>query len=72
MASIEKSLLGTETAKAMRSKGVRSIICGLSANDIKDSFISCGADDFLLKPMPCKSDALREVLVKILDSAGHK
>ena len=72
MASIEKSLLGTETAQAMRSKGVKSIICGLSANDIKDSFISSGADDFLLKPMPCKPDALREALLKILDKEGHQ
>ena len=66
MASVEKSLLGTETAQAMRSKGVKSIICGLSANDIRDSFLGSGANDFLLKPMPCKPDALKEALSKIL------
>jgi FixJ family two-component response regulator len=66
MASAEKSLLGTETATQMRSKGIKSTICGLSANDIKDSFLKSGADDFLLKPMPCKADMLRETLSNIL------
>ena len=32
MASTEKQLLGTEATKALRSKGVKSKICGLSAN----------------------------------------
>lgn len=66
MASVDKQLLGTETAQAMRSRGIKSTICGLSANDIRDSFLSSGANDFLLKPMPCKPDSLREVLSKIL------
>lgn len=38
MASIEKQLLGTETAQALRSMGVTSTICGLSANNLKDAF----------------------------------
>ena len=62
MASVDKQLLGTETAHVMRTKGVTSIICGLSANDLKDSFMSSGADDFLLKPLPCKPNELRAVL----------
>ena len=66
MASVDKQLLGTETAQAMRTKGVTSVICGLSANDIRDSFLSSGANDFLLKPMPCKVDELRAALAKIL------
>ena len=66
MASVDKQLLGTETAHSMRCKGVKSIICGLSANDIRDSFISSGADNFLLKPMPCKAKELRETLLQIV------
>ena len=66
MASVGKQLLGTETAAAMRSRGLKSIICGLSANDIEDSFVKAGANGFILKPMPCKPDALREVLIDLL------
>ena len=43
MASVDKSLLGTETVREMRSKGVKSIICGLSANDVEEQFIREGA-----------------------------
>ena len=71
MASVEKQLLGTETAQAMRAKGVDSILIGLSANDIRDSFLSSGANHFLLKPMPCKPDSLREALWKILQKADQ-
>ena len=49
MASVEKQLLGTETAQSMRMKGLKSKICGLSANDLRDAFINAGADDFILK-----------------------
>ena len=52
MASVDKQLLGTETAQAMRTKGVSGRICGLSANDLRDTFINSGANDFVLKPMP--------------------
>lgn len=67
MASVEKQLLGTETATAMRSRGVKSIICGLSANDIKDTYIRAGADNFILKPIPCKAEELKKVLVSVLN-----
>lgn len=70
MASVDKQLLGTETAQAMRAKGVESIICGLSANDLRDAFINSGADDFILKPMPCKTDDLRQLLLKMLSTAN--
>ena len=66
MASINKQLLGTETAHAMRARGVCSKICGLSANDLRTSFINSGADAFLLKPMPCKPADLERVLFDIL------
>jgi CheY-like chemotaxis protein len=62
MASIERSLLGTETARAMRAKSVKSRISGLSANDIEGQFIDAGADAFIQKPFPCKKQGLtREV-----------
>ncbi|CAB9521225.1 respiration control sensor protein ArcB [Seminavis robusta] len=66
MASVDKQLLGTETTQAMRAKGIQSTICGLSANDIRDNFLSNGADDFILKPLPCKPAALRETLDRLL------
>ena len=71
MASVDKQLLGTETAQSMRCKGVKSIICGLSANDIRDSFLCSGADDFMLKPMPCKPNELREVLGTLIINHTH-
>jgi len=67
MESTEKQLLGTETVEAMRKNGVDSKICGLSANDVRALFLEAGADDFLLKPMPCKPDKLKAALLKILD-----
>jgi signal transduction histidine kinase/CheY-like chemotaxis protein len=66
MASVEKQLLGTETARALRSKGVKSKICGLSANDIKKSFLESGADAFIMKPLPCRKEALSRELLRIL------
>ena len=68
MTSVEKQLLGTETTRALRSKGVTSIICGLSANDTEQEFLKCGADCFMLKPFPCKPEALRKELHRILFS----
>lgn len=53
MASVDKQLLGSETANALRSKGVRSIICGLSANDVEAAFMRNGANAFMFKPFPC-------------------
>lgn len=66
MASVEKQLLGTETVRALRAKGVDSIICGLSANDVGDQFSEAGANAFMVKPFPCKQDALREELRNML------
>jgi signal transduction histidine kinase/CheY-like chemotaxis protein len=67
MASVEKQMLGSEATRALRAKGVTSIICGLSANDCRDTFVKAGADDFLIKPFPCKKDALTRELLRILD-----
>jgi signal transduction histidine kinase/ActR/RegA family two-component response regulator len=68
MASVEKQLLGSEATLALRAKGVSSIICGLSANEARDTFIKAGADDFLIKPFPCEKVALTRKLLQILDS----
>jgi signal transduction histidine kinase/CheY-like chemotaxis protein len=68
MASIEKQMLGTETVRALRAKGFENTICGLSANDIEQSFISAGADCFILKPIPCDRSRLEAVLDGILSS----
>jgi signal transduction histidine kinase/ActR/RegA family two-component response regulator len=66
MASTEKQLLGTETVRKLRAKGFKNRICGLSANDVEQAFISAGADCFLLKPIPCDRSALEGVLDGIL------
>ena len=62
MASVEKSLLGTETTHALRAKGVTSRICGLSANEMKEGFLKNGANNFMLKPFPCEKNALERAL----------
>lgn len=51
MASVDKQLLGTETIRELRSKGVTSIMCGLSANDLEKPFLDAGADSFMMKPV---------------------
>jgi len=66
MASIDKQLLGTETARALRNKGVKSKICGLSANDLGESFLQAGADHFMLKPMPSVPSELKRKLCEII------
>lgn len=67
MSSVDKQLLGTETARALRAQGVESVICGLSANDLEESFISAGANAFMMKPFPCKEGELAKELVRILN-----
>jgi signal transduction histidine kinase/CheY-like chemotaxis protein len=68
MASTEAQLLGTETVLALREKGFKNKICGLSANDVEQSFISAGADCFILKPIPCDRRILEGVLAGIFVS----
>ena len=72
MASVDKQLLGTETVRLLRSRSVGSIICGLSANDLKDSFLAAGADSFIPKPLPCAVDELKPVLLDILQKSNEK
>jgi len=68
MASVQKQLLGTETTRALRAQGVTARICGLSANDVEKSFLEAGADSFMMKPFPCKPDALRKELVRVVNT----
>jgi CheY-like chemotaxis protein len=66
MASIEKQLLGTEATRELRARGVQSRICGLSANDLEETFRNAGADTFLIKPFPCEKEALKREMFRIL------
>lgn len=66
MASVEKQLLGSETIVALRQKGVKCRICGLSANDKEAEFIEAGADCFAMKPFPCRKDELKQELFRVL------
>jgi response regulator of citrate/malate metabolism len=66
MTSTDKKLLGTETVQALRDKGVKSRICGLSANDVEKSFLQSGANHFLIKPFPCAKEPLIRELLRIL------
>jgi CheY-like chemotaxis protein len=66
---LEGSELGTNIAKALRDRGVDSIICGLSADDIKSSFFDAGASCFIMKPFPCEKSELIKQLSRVLASA---
>jgi CheY-like chemotaxis protein len=68
MASTQKQMLGTETVRELRVRGVDSIICGLSANNMEESFLNAGADAFLLKPFPCEREAMERELARISQS----
>jgi CheY-like chemotaxis protein len=66
MSRFDERLLGTETIQKLRAKGVKSLICGLSAYDMADSFTDAGADVFMLKPLPVESNSLRHELSSII------
>lgn len=67
MTSVDKQLLGTETIRALRAKGINCNICGLSANDMEEPFKSAGADTFMIKPFPCKPEPLTIELLRVLN-----
>jgi CheY-like chemotaxis protein len=69
MASVQKQLLGTEVTRALRSKGFKGIICGLSANNMEDAFKSAGAKAFMSKPFSCEKNQLTIELHKLISSA---
>jgi signal transduction histidine kinase/CheY-like chemotaxis protein len=66
MTSADKQLLGSEVARALRTKGCTSVICGLSANDMEQKFLASGANAFVMKPFPCKKDAMIQEMKRIL------
>ena len=68
MASIQKQMLGSEATRALRSKGFKGIIVGLSANDMGDTFLAAGANFFMFKPFPCEQGPLKQELSRILVS----
>jgi DNA-binding response OmpR family regulator len=68
----QKQLLGTETVRMLRAKGVNCRICGLSANNLEDSFLDAGADCFVLKPFPCRKDALESELIRITSTTRRR
>jgi CheY-like chemotaxis protein len=71
MASIEKQLLGTETVRELRANGVESVICGLSANNVEESFLEAGSNQFMFKPFPCEKNELAQELVRILKGTKY-
>lgn len=68
MASSVKQLLGTETVMELRAKGVDSIVCGFSGNDMEEQFLEAKADCFMLKPFPCQADQLEKELKRVVFS----
>lgn len=66
MTSVEQPMKGTETVRALRAKGIESVICGLSANNLGPMFETAGADSFILKPFPCRKEDLLLVLKDLL------
>lgn len=67
MACTHRSLKGTETVRRMRANGVKSTIIGLSAShDSSVAFRNAGADQFWLKPIPCRDEELQRELRKLL------
>ena len=73
MASVQKQMLGSEATRELRNRGVTSLICGLSANDVEKAFKSAGADFFMFKPFPCEKEALKRQLQHLIYSGRtHK
>jgi CheY-like chemotaxis protein len=72
MASVEKQMLGTETVRELRRRGVTCCICGLSANDTEREFLTSGADFFMFKPLPFEKELLEKELSHLLWSPRHQ
>ena len=66
-ASVEKQLLGTETVRLLRARGVNSIIVGLSANDKEHEFLEAGATSFWTKPWDAD---MKTALLSLLDMSS--
>jgi hypothetical protein len=61
-------MLGTEVVPALRSKGFKGRICGISANSMEQAFLTAGANAFMFKPFPCEPSPLRMELCRVLFS----
>lgn len=66
MGTDDSKLLGSETVAELRNKGVKSKICGMSANDVEQMFDDSGADGFVFKPLRFRKEAMRSELERIL------
>ena len=55
----------------MRSRGNSAIICGLSANDVREGFLGVGANSFLMKPLPAKKESLHAILAKLVTTCSQ-
>jgi hypothetical protein len=53
----------TETARALLAKGLKSRYWPVS-DDIEKSFLESGANAFIMKPSPCRHEALSRVLLR--------
>ena len=69
--AVDKQLLGTETVRLMRSRGLDAVVCGLSANDLENPFKEAGADAFWLKPFPADQIVLEQELHRLLISRSR-
>ena len=71
MPALERPLLGTEVIRQLRAAGSKCIMCGLSANDMKDEFLASGANAFRMKPFSCEKARLKKELLVLLDGANE-
>lgn len=68
----EEKMLGTKAVAELRAKGVETLICGLSANQLEPEFLEHGADAFQIKPFNTSEEGMRKELLQILKSGGNR
>ena len=68
MGTDDTQLLGDATVALVRKEGIKSKICGMSANDVEDQFRDSGADGFIFKPLPFRPQPLTGELLRILSA----
>lgn len=61
-------LIGPEAVAELRRLGVRSKICGMSANDVEQMFDDSGANAFVFKPLRFRTEPLKSELERIWGS----
>jgi CheY-like chemotaxis protein len=63
---MKEKLLGTGVIAALRERGTKSIICGMSNTTEKEAeFLKAGADYFVLKPIPGRALDLRREFIRL-------